>query len=166
MKINPHKMNKKQLMKFFTGRCKHHHLYFEHPRCYINETNKPLKIGYFDIETGGLKANTDLMLCYSIKTMDKDEILHCSIRKKDIHTEIFDRNLIKQLIKDLLEYDVIMTYYGTGFDLPFARTRALSWGLKFPPFGVVKHKDVYYMARAKLCLTSKSLDTVCELLEI
>ena len=164
--INPHNMKKAEMLIFLTGRCKHSHLYVEHPQCYKNEQNRPPKIGYFDIETGGLKANTDLMICYSIKTRDKDEILSARLTKADINDETFDKRILKQLIKDLLKYDIIITYYGTGFDIPFVRTRALSWKLKFPVFGMVKHKDVYYMARNKLKQTSNSLETVCELLGI
>ena len=68
MKFNPYKLPRKELLRFFCGRCRHHHKYSEHPNCYIVETNKPLKVGYFDIETSGLKANFDYMLTYCIKT--------------------------------------------------------------------------------------------------
>lgn len=164
--INPHNLLKKDMLELLTGRCKHSHLYIEHPSCWRKEKGRPPKIGYFDIETGGFNANADIILCYSIKTRDKDEILNARITKNDINTEIFDKRIIKQLIKDLLKYDVIVTYYGTRFDIPFSRTRALGWRLSFPVFGMVKHKDVYYMVKNKLKLTSRSLATACELLGI
>jgi uncharacterized protein YprB with RNaseH-like and TPR domain len=124
------------------------------------------KIGYFDIEAGGLKANFDYMLTYAIKTRNKEEYHTGIIQKKNIQNYTFDKDLLKQLIKDLYKYDIIMTYYGTRYDIPFIRTRAMSWNLDFPVFGEVKHKDVYYMVRNKMCLHKNSLESACAILNI
>jgi len=164
--INPYKLNKKELLKFFTGRCVHGHKYHEHPNCFTKESGTPLKIGYFDIEAGGLKANFDYMLTYCIKTRDKDEFYKGVIDAKEIRKFKFDEKLVKQLITDISRYDVIVTYYGTGYDIPFIRTRALFWKLPFPQFGYIQHKDVYYMVKSKLCLHRNSLDAATRFLGI
>jgi DNA polymerase elongation subunit (family B) len=80
--------------------------------------------------------------------------------------ETLDKSVCKQLIKDLQEYDIIMTFYGTKFDIPFVRSRCLSYGLKFPVFGTVKHKDIFYMVRNKMKMHSSSLESACALLGI
>lgn len=166
MSVNPHNMKKAELVKYLSGRCKHGHLYCEHPNCFITEQEKPLKVGYLDIEAGGLNANFDYMLTYVIKTRDKKEYHYGVIKKEDILSYDFDKKLIEKLIQDLLKYDVIITYYGTRYDIPFIRSRALSHNMKFPVFGTVKHKDVYYMVKAKLKLHRSSLDSACAFLGI
>lgn len=166
MTVNPYRLNRKELLKFFCGRCKHGHKYHEHPNCFTIESNKPLKVGYLDIEAGGLKANFDYMLTYCIKTRGKEEYKTGVIDVKDIRQFKFDKNLIKQLINDISDYDVIVTYYGTRYDIPFIRTRALHWKHDFPQFGFIQHKDVYYMVKSKLCLHRNSLDAATNFLGI
>lgn len=164
--LNPNNMLKKDMIVFLTGSCKHGHKYCTHPACYLRETGKKQKIGYFDIETGGLNANFDYMLTYVIKTRDENEYFSGIIKQSDIQSYKLDKVLLKKLIKDLLRYDIIVTYYGTRFDIPFVRSRALSYGLDFPVFGLVKHKDVYYMVKRKMRLHRSSLDSACAFLNI
>jgi uncharacterized protein YprB with RNaseH-like and TPR domain len=165
--VNPFDLNKKDLLEFTTGHCRQHRMpYSQHPKCYEKDKGIPLKIGYFDIESGGFNANFDIILCYSIKTRDKDEILRYAVNKNDYINETFDKNLCKQLVKDLMKYDVIITFYGTKFDIPFVRSRCLSYRLNFPLFGVIKHKDVYYIVKHKMKLHKSSLESACALLNI
>lgn len=166
MKMNPFKLNRKELLKFFCGRCEHGHTYSEHPNCYITENKKPLKVGYFDIETTGLKANFDYMLTYCIKTRNKAEYKTGVIDVKEIRRFKFDKKIMANLIRDISDYDVVVTYYGTGFDIPFVRTRALYWKQDFPQFGYIQHKDVYYMVKSKLRLHRNSLDAATRFLGI
>lgn len=65
----------------------------------------------------------------------------------------------------MLKYDRIVTHYGTYFDLPFLRTRALIHKLIFPPYGEIYHTDVWKMARKSLCLHSNRQDSVAESLQ-
>ena len=123
-------------------------------------------IGYLDIETTGLKANVDIMLSWAIKTRDKDEIVSDVIRKSEVFNGKYDYRIMKSLIKALKNYDLIMTYYGTGFDVPFMRTRALDHDLPFPQFRSLSHKDIYYLVRNKLQLTRSSLKTATQFLGI
>ena len=74
----------------------------------------------------------------------------------------------KEKIEDVLssdemnKYDVIMTYYGTRFDIPFIRTRALYHGTYFPMYKQKSHKDLYYVVRSKLKLHRSSLQAATE----
>ena len=71
---------KAELIQMTIQHCKHKHTYLSHPNCYITEKKGQKKIGYLDIESGGLTANFDYMLTWVIKTRDKDEYreLSCS----------------------------------------------------------------------------------------
>ena len=61
-------------------------------------------------------------------------------------------------------FDRIVTYYGTGFDLKFLRTRAVVHNLEFPEWGEVYHTDLYYLIRNKFGLPNNRLATACEVL--
>lgn len=170
MKINPYRLNKKLQKVFFNHRCRHYHLYSEHPNCFIKEILEPmrnnLKEGYLDIETTGFEADYHHILTYAIKVRGENKVYTSVISKEDLESGDFDKKIVKQLIEDLKNFSVIYTYYGTMFDLRFARARALYWKLPFPEFGYIKHKDLYYLAKNKLKLHNTSLETVTKFLNI
>jgi len=164
--VNPFAMKKHELVVFLTQRCEHGHIYREHPACYIKEQNRELRIGYLDIETSNLAANFGIMLSYAIKVRGQNAIYCGTISRDDLSSGDLDKNLVSQCIEDMNRFDVVITYYGTKFDVPFIRTRAMYYALDFPKFGYLKHKDVYYMVKAKMRLHSNRLESVCRLLNI
>jgi len=164
--LNPFNMNKSELMNLFKGRCKHGHLYAEHPSCYVEEKQKKVKIGYFDIETSNLKANFGIVLSYAIKERGKDKILSSTITKSELVDGTLDKRLVKDCISDMRTFDILMGYYSTKFDIPFIRSRALYWNLDFPKYGELQHKDIWYMVRHKMSLHSNRLEAACNHLGI
>jgi uncharacterized protein YprB with RNaseH-like and TPR domain len=164
--INFHSMKKKDMETFLTGYCRHRHRYMEHPNCFLVEQGYELKEGYLDIEASNLKANFGIMLSYCIKTKGKKEIKERVITKEELMDGTLDKRLVEDCINDIMSYDKIYGYYSTRFDIPFIRSRALYWGIEFPPYDVVKHKDVYYMVRNKLCLHRNRLEDACRLMGI
>jgi len=145
-----------------TNLCKHSHTRLEHPNCFINGSDKPdwyknARIGFLDIETTSLNASFGTIIGWAIKerygktkAMVTDE--------NHIRSPQEDKHLVKALIDEMLKYDMVVTYYGTKFDLPFARTRAHTHGLQFPAFGSVKHHDLYYTVKSKLRLDRNRLN--------
>jgi len=83
------------------------------------------------------------------------------VTPKDIRTYQFDKPIMKQLLEDFNEFDRLFTYYGTGYDIPFLRTRCLTHGLDFPPIGSLFHTDVYYPVRNKLRLYRNRMEVAC-----
>jgi len=165
--INPHKMRKDELIKYMTGRCKHSHLYCEHPSCWTKEQNNPQRIGFLDIETSGFQGNYHIMLSYAIKEAGENGKIYARhITAKELRSDSFDKNLTKDCLNDMLNFDKIVTYYGTGFDIPFLRTRALKYSLDFPLYGAVQHSDCYYMVKYKLKLNRNSLEAATKHLGI
>jgi len=164
-----------------TLRCKHRHTIDEHPACfanndlaerrYVKDTGKPwytypgYKIGYLDIETSGLIGEKDYILTWCIKEKG-GEIFSDKITKRDISTYRLDKRIVKTLIDKLCEFRIIVTYYGTKFDIPFLRTRALKFGIAFPAYGNIYTWDLYYTVRSKLSLTRNTLERACALLGI
>jgi len=166
MRPNPHLMLKKELLKYLTGRCKHSHTYAEHPACWWKEQNKKPKIGYIDIETSNLDANYGIIITYCILNNDTNEIIENTIDINDIRKGDFDKYLCKQLIKDILKFDVLKGYWSTGFDIPYIRSRCLKWKLDFPFYKSIEHKDIYYMVKRLLKINSNSLETATKFLGI
>lgn len=125
-----------------------------------------LRAGYLDIETTSLKADFGFMLSWAIKERGKDHVDHALIERKHLYGKVLDSNLLKSLLKCLEGYDLIYTYNGSRFDVPFVRSRCLRHGIDFIPHGNKFHKDIYYSAKHLLCIRSKRLATVSEFLGI
>jgi len=156
------RLTKKEIIWLHNHRCRHGHTYLEHYNCYLQENPKGLKIGFFDIEASNLKADFGIMLCYCIKVLGKRKIYERCITKEELQKEkVLDKEVVKQCIEDLRKFDKIISYYGSRFDFPYVRSRALFWGLDFPGYGDLAHKDVYYMVRNKLCISRNRLEQAC-----
>lgn len=119
------------------------------------------KIGYFDIECDGLKADFSTMLSWSVKERGGENKFDV-ITKRDLARENPDYRIVKSLIEELKKYDIIIGYYSTKYDLPYVRTKAERYKLDFPNYGELYHLDLYYQVRFKLCLSRNSLDNACD----
>lgn len=145
-------------------RCIHRHTIEEHPNCFKKGLIRredwwhDKKIGYLDIEANELKANWGFMLSWCIKPKDSDEILEDVITKDELFEFSFDKRITKSLIDAMKQFDILVTYYGTGFDIPFIRTRSIYNGISFPEYGSIYHWDLYYKVRSKLQLHSNRLE--------
>lgn len=161
-------MGKKQL------RCIHRHTIAEHPSCFkkgkVKNKSKNvwydgLRIGYFDIETDNLAADFGTMLSWVIKEKG-GKCYYDVITKEDLFSGVSDKRIVETFLECLKGFDIIMGYYSSGFDLPFVRAKALHYDLPFPGYGDIYHWDLYYTAKSKLRLSRKSLDNVCDYLNI
>lgn len=170
----------KQLESIQTLRCNHRHTFEEHPMCFLRnniidtrkDTSVPwyitenVKIGYLDIETDGFKANMNTMLTWCIKEKDNDDIRYGVINKSDLFSGAGDSKLTASLLESMYDFDVIASYYGTGFDHKFIRSKAFKYGLRYPEYNEIFMLDLYYAVKGLFTLTSNSLDTVTTYLGI
>ena len=164
MRAPVNKMKKDLIVWMGTHTCKHSHTYLEHYNCYLQEVGDNLKVGYFDIEASNLKANFGFVISWYI--LDRDGTYHGrTISPKEVlNDKPPDKKILQELIDCFNSFDIIYTYYGTKFDLPFVRTRSIIAGLDFPVVGSLKHKDTYYIIKNKFNLHRKSLEVACEVL--
>jgi uncharacterized protein YprB with RNaseH-like and TPR domain len=133
---------------------------FRKPKRY--KTGHELSIGYLDIESTGFSANIDLMLSWCIKGRGVKKVAGDVIEREEIMSNKQDKRITQSLVDEMNKYDVIFTYYGTRFDIPFIRTRALYHGIDFPMYRQKSHKDLYYVVRSKLKLHRSSLMAATE----
>ena len=122
--------------------------------------------GYLDIESSGLQGDFNFIYCWSIKVADKDKVYWDIITPEEIHNGTLDKRIIQSLVNTLKIFKRVYTFYGSNFDIPMTRTRALYWGIDFVPYGLVEHKDVYYMSKRLLCIHSHRLEATADLMEI
>lgn len=122
------------------------------------------RVGILDLESSGLRADFAVTFCVVIKIFGRDEM---KVFKMDIRP----RNMMeseKKMLKELVHYmrglDGVITYYGSGFDLPFIRTRMLAHGMT-NYIRKVRHLDLYYTVKSKLLLQRNRLMNVVELLQ-
>jgi uncharacterized protein YprB with RNaseH-like and TPR domain len=164
-------------------RCNHRHTFDEHPNCFaegnVNVTIRTDRewervtrtpwwtfpehnFCYVDIETDGFKPDFSTMLCWAVKAKDGDT-KYSVIKKKELFTTInVDKRLTQNLVDELRNHKIWVSYYGTGFDLPYIRAKALHYGIDFPEFGTYYHHDMYYTVRNKFHLSRNSLDNACD----
>jgi uncharacterized protein YprB with RNaseH-like and TPR domain len=124
------------------------------------------KVGYLDIEATQLTANFGWMISWCIKEQDTKKIHTATVTRDEIITGVLDKRIVEELVETLKQFTQIVTYYGARYDIPFIRTRAIFWGIPFIPYGEIEHKDLYFLARAKLRLHSNRLEVVCDLMGI
>lgn len=129
-----------------------------------SDLDKGLKIAVLDIESTGLEAQDGYMLCACVRTVNRNpwwsKTKTFDIRDYDSYTTEKghnDRDCVKDLIAYLDSFDVIVTWYGSRFDLPFINTRALGHGLQ-PPRREYR-RDLCFVARGVGKLKNNRLAT-------
>jgi uncharacterized protein YprB with RNaseH-like and TPR domain len=158
------RMRKREIVWLGTHRCRHGMTYLEHYNCYCTERPETTRVGFMDIETTDFKADWGAMICYSFMD-DAGNFYEDRINFEDLRNKkIQDKNLVRNCIKDLKRFDVVVGYYHSGFDIKFIRTRAVANGISFPFFDSIHQKDVYYMVRNRFQLTRNSLENACKTL--
>ena len=78
--------------------------------------------------------------------------------------KIMDKKVVQSCVEALRNFDVLIGYYSSRFDIQFIRTRAICNKVPFPFFGEIQQRDVYYMIRNRFQLTRNSLDNACKTL--
>lgn len=167
--MNPWNMKKVEMQLFLTGYCNHRMPYQQHPKCFEREVGKDPKIGVLDIETAwGFNADIGFMLCYVLKELNKNKYYESCLTKKDVDLGKFklDMNVVKHLVNDMKRFDILITFNGSRFDIPYSRTRALKHKFDYPKYGDIKHIDLFYIIKYKLKLNHNSLESACRFFNI
>lgn len=155
-------------------RCEHRQDESHHPNCFTKLWYKKQgeRIGYLDIETSGLDADNDWMLSWAIKPRKEDIVQFDYVTYNDIFVKPgvvdrqFDKKMVQNLLDEMENYTGFATYYGTGFDIKFIRSKAMQYGLDFPRFGEKGHIDLYYQVAGKMKLSHSSLKVSTRFLDI
>lgn len=158
-------LKKEDILKRAKYICEHGHNGLSHPQCYVNNIQGGERIGILDIECSGLKASFAKILSYCIKEYD-GPIIGRALTTQEVRGKEKDSTLIKELVTDMGKFDRLVTFYGSRFDIPFIRTRAVHFGIDFPSFGEIVHTDIYDIIKHKFKLHRSSLEASCEFFDI
>lgn len=120
----------------------------------------------FDLEMSNLSADFGVILCACFKSSEREGITTFRIDDYPLYkTEPWnDRDVIQDISKYLKEHDIIVSYNGKRFDIPFLNSRQLYHGQEVFALKPAKHTDMLYQAKFKLNLHRANLDTVAKFL--
>ena len=123
------------------------------------------KVCVLDIETSSLKSDFGIVICAVMHTLGTDEkykVCTIDLSNKDLLSE--EKALLETLNSELEQYDGVVTYFGSRFDIPFIRTRSLYHGLK--PLSKKKSLDLYFTVKRVTNPSSRRLERINDILRI
>jgi uncharacterized protein YprB with RNaseH-like and TPR domain len=126
----------------------------------------PAKILIWDIESSHLKADWATVLCigwkwYGNHAMHVPSLMDYPGWKRDVTD---DRKLIKTFHDVMMEAEMLVTYFGKGFDIKIMQSKFLEYGL--PVLPNIPHVDLFYTVKSNMTLTRKSMDNVAHYLNL
>jgi len=113
-----------------------------------------------DIETTSLEADAGTLVSAGIMS-DTGRAEYLEARRTSE-----EKSLLLKLVKRLESYDVMVTWNGRGFDIPFLTTRFMKHGLDPRPILRKSHIDLADVVKGRLRLTFTYLDHVCDFFHI
>ncbi len=159
-------LTKAELVNIANFRCEHRHSGLDHYECWLKARGLEQNWCVLDLETSNLNAPFGILLCWGIKVYGQDEVYQGWINREDLYNTDLDKRVVFECVERLKQYETVITYFGTGFDVRWLRAKALHYNLDFPVYGTIKHLDVYYMVRRLLKLGRSSLESACDYLGI
>lgn len=121
------------------------------------------RVGVVDIESTGLSADFAIAFCVVCKIYGRDEVKIFRLELQSLDLLKAEKRMLRKVRNYLRGLDGVITYYGTGFDMPFLRTRMLAYGMT--PIGKIRHLDLYYTVRRTMRLSRNRLMNAVELLQ-
>jgi len=118
------------------------------------------RIVFLDLETSSLEADGGIIVGAGVMSEDGDSE-YFEARKTSQ-----EKPLLTKLLKRLETSEVIVTWSGRGFDIPFLTTRLLKHSMDPRPALGKMHLDLNEVVKSRLRLTFTYLDHVCDFLGI
>jgi len=112
------------------------------------------------LETSSLEADAGIIVGAGLMSEEgKGEYLQAKKTSEE-------KALLTKLVKRLESFDVMVTWSGRGFDIPFLTSRLLKHKMDPRPVLRKLHLDLNDVVKSRLRLTFTYLDHVCEFFEI
>ena len=119
----------------------------------------------FDLETSNLKADFSLVLCACIKPFGQPVKVFRADNYPTWKTDrANDKPIVEAVSEELRKHAIVVTHYGSGFDVPYLRAKLVKYNLDpLPPMFAV---DSYQIARQNFQVSSRRLKNLAEYFEI
>lgn len=115
---------------------------------FLRLTEQANTMVFFDIEATGLRGDYNSILVASFKPYQSKPYSFCIKQAGN------DKAVARQIKDELEKYDMWVTYYGKGFDIPMVNTRLLKW--KMQPVVKKPHLDLYFTIKANTLTARRS----------
>ena len=115
---------------------------------FLNLAEAANRIAFFDIEATGLRGDYNSVLVVSIRPM-RGKVLTFAVDQAGA-----DRKVVRAAKEAMESFDLWVSYYGKGFDIPMLNTRLLQH--RTPPIAKRHHLDMYYMLKYNLLTARRS----------
>lgn len=113
----------------------------------------------FDLETTNFKADFSVVLCGCIKPYGEPTQVFRFDDYKEWETErANDYHIVKDIAEELSKHAVVVTHYGTGFDIRYLRAKLTAYGL--PDVPTMFHVDTYSIAKQNFLVSSRRLEAL------
>ena len=113
----------------------------------------------YDIECTGLKADFAFLLCAAFLGLDDEKATLLSLSQYGKTNLLgYEEQLVKDVAAELSKADILVSYYGKGFDRKFLNAKMYEYGL--PPLPNIPEVDLYYTVRSNFAISRKSLQNV------
>jgi len=112
-----------------------------------------MAVAYLDIETNAKKADEGIVVAIGLLTDNEPEVMFA----ESFEEEKKGLEWLKSKLKDC---EMLVTWYGSGFDIPFLSTRALAHNIDLTELTEIPMLDLCQWSRANLLLSSYSLESV------
>ncbi len=120
----------------------------------------PLRVVILDLETSSLTADGGIIVGAGLMN-EAGQGEYLEAKRTDQ-----EKRVLTGLVRRLGSYDIIVTWSGRGFDIPFLTTRLLKHGLDPRPVLGMMHLDLNEVVKSRLRLTFTYLDHVCDFFQI
>lgn len=117
-----------------------------------------VKILTYDIECTDLNSDWGTLLCVGYKWLGDKNPTVISILDYPGKNILDDSNLVKAFHDVLAEAEMVITYFGKGFDQPWLQGKYMLYDLA--PLPNIPHVDLFYTAKSNTRLSRKSLDNL------
>lgn len=116
------------------------------------------KILFYDIECTDLNSDWGTLLCVGYKWLGDKTPTVLSILDYPGENFLDDSKLVEAFHKVISEAEMVITYFGKGFDQPWMQGKYMYHDL--PPLPNLPHVDLFYTAKSNTRLSRKSLDNL------
>jgi uncharacterized protein YprB with RNaseH-like and TPR domain len=118
------------------------------------------KILFWDIETTHLKADFGTCLCIGYKWAHekKPHVIDITQYETWDKDRTDDSGVIADFAEVFKQADIVVTYFGKRFDLPYVNAKMAEYGQDFLPN--IPHLDLFFTVKSNLALSRKSLQNV------
>jgi uncharacterized protein YprB with RNaseH-like and TPR domain len=129
-------------------------------RLTLEEVSEGASVGVWDLECTSLNAGFGTVLCSGLAPLSATKASEVQVwRIDDFHDDSRhwwkDGPLLKQIVKELNQYEYIVGFNTKWYDVAFLDTRLIKWGIQ-RMLGTIKHVDVFQFGRKRLRVNNRS----------